>query len=214
MLRLFRLCTRMSDWLKSENKGMKNLLLLGILTIVSGCGSVGKVTYYAPEARANIEIQASFRGPKEVVKVKVTEDLEMNVIIFEQPKRSINLFFNLPEGNTIKFLDEGFKLKSINKEVSANIVKIQANYIVDGVGSFKYFKVSDILVGNSQNIKTSYGKKEKIHRPFSIDIKLNEKPPEEFKLYFPKFLLTGEPVDIEPIRYMKMSGEFYQVSTP
>lgn len=194
---------------------MKTILLIFAFVVVSACGSIAKVTYYSPEPHEDIKILSSTRGPSDVVKLVPAENIEMNIIIFEHKNYStIRYYFNLPSGRTIKFIDKGFKIKSNNKVIEANIESIQANYIVNGVGSSKHFKVSDILIGDSQNIKTPYGSNAIINRPFTIDIKLNEKPPEEFKLYFPKFMLSGNKINIKPIIYKRMIGEFYQVRTP
>jgi len=180
--------------------------------ILSSC-AFNNVTYFSPESKPEINIVSGSRGPKEIVQVQLKENIKINLIIFNEPGNGfIRYHFSLPKGETLQFIKPTISIIESNKKKkqSVEINRIQANYIDNGVGSFKYFKPRQKLIGESYLITTPYGNKELVSRPFEVDVKLKHPLPNKFELHTPSVNISGLVVNIPSVKYTKKSGTFYQ----
>ena len=180
--------------------------------ILSSC-AYNNVTYFSPESKPEINIVSGSRGPKEIVQVQLNEKIKISQIIFNEPGNGfIRYYFSLPKGDTLQFIEPTITIIESNKKKKqlVEINNIQANYIVNGIGSLKKLKPIQKLIGESYLITTPYGNKELVSRNFEADIKLNHPLPNQFELHTPSVNLSGLIVNIPSVKYTKKSGTFYQ----
>lgn len=193
---------------------LEKLFLLFCGVMVCGCSSFERVTYLSPET-TKYSLLSSGRGPKEIVQFNLQNNVTMNLIVIDEPgNRMIKLYFDLPEGETLKFSNSTFCIESCYDHAKTKTFmefqKIRVNYVRDGVGEFKFLESSYLLQGSTQQIMTSFGKRQAIYRQFEIDIKLNKPLPDNFSLTCPSFVLSGQKNELENIFYIRKTGVFYR----
>ena len=185
--------------------------------MLCACAVYKDVSYFSPVPRQDIRVAATFRGLNEKVKFQLTEAIDLSLIIFDQPKKSsLRMIFHLPAGEVARF--ESADLMATPYAGTggsvAKITTIQANYIVDGRGTFRYFSIGDDLEGASYEYKKAFGGVATVHRSFEIEVEFSDRLPDQFQLHLPQLKLSGKSVSLPMVEFRRMAGAAYQGSPP
>jgi hypothetical protein len=185
--------------------------------IVAGCAGFKDVSYFSPVPRDDIRVRSTFRGLPEVAKIPLSESVELSLVIFDQPqKSSLRLLFALPAGELARFVDGNVIVSPSDSGpiIVGTIETIQANYIVNGRGSFRYLTSSDNLEGATYEYKSELGGTTSVHRPFEINVAFPVKLPDRFNVRIPPLNLSGKAVSIPNVEVRREIGAAYQGSPP
>lgn len=160
---------------------------------------------------------STFRGLNEIVKLRVNEKVELDLIMFDQPARSsLKLLFSLPSGQSVRFETAEIVATPFNgeKEMIATIESIRANYIVDGVGSPRFLTAHEELEGASYQYTPKWGSLVTVARSFEIEPCFLARLPDHFRIRLPSMRLAGKLVTFPEVEFSRKTGSAYQGAPP
>jgi hypothetical protein len=190
-------------------------VLASILSV--GCAGFKEVSYFSPVPREDIEVRTTFRGLPEVAKFRLNESVEMSLIVFDgTEKSSLRLLFDLPSGELARFENGTIMVTRSDNQptIVEKIGAIQANYVVNGRGSFRYLTASDSLEGATYEYPKAFGGTARVHRSFEINVTFPEKLPDRFRVRIPPLNLSGRTVLIPEVDVKREVGAAYKGSAP
>lgn len=201
---------------------LRVLFVATSLLLTGGCVPLpAKVTYIAPEPAPGLELVSSTRGPKDVVRFKVSPDITMTLIVFDEANGNmVRLYFSLPEGRSFQFDEEYLTVKSpqSNQVTHIKLEKILTGRIINNVGSAELYEPKDKIVGATFSVTTTSmaftEKQALLPRRIQVEAKVTAPLPQEFDLYLPTFKLDGQPFVQPPIRFIRRSGTFLNLGGP
>lgn len=182
-----------------------------------GCAGFKDVSYFNPLPHKNIRVASGMRGLPEIVKIQLSEAVELSLIVFDRPQHSLlRMIFHLPAGEMAQFESANIMATPIGggQAMVGTIEMIQAIYVADGRGSFRYLAAGDYLEGATYDYNKAFGGKEKMPRQFEIDVAFPTQLPDHFNLRVPNLKLSGKTTVIPEVEFKRQIGSAYQGSAP
>lgn len=196
----------------------RSYLLLVAVIMFLGCTGFKEVSYFNPLQHEHIRVTSGMRGLPEIVKIPLSEAVELTLIVFDRPQQHslLRMIFHLPAGEAARFESDNVTVTPFGggQSVVGTIETIQANYVTDGRGSFRYLAARDNLEGATYEYNKAFGSKAKRHRQFEIDVTFPTQLPDHFKLRVPNLKLSGEATSIPDVEFKRQIGSAYQSSAP
>ena len=200
------------------HKSIRRSYLLLVASIMSfGCAGFKDVSYFSPLPHEHIRVTAGMRGLPEIVKIPLSEAVELTLIVFDRPQHSLlRMIFHLPAGEAVQFENENITVTPFGggQATVGTIETIQAIYVTDGRGSFRYLAARDNLEGATYEYNKAFGGKAKMPRQFEIDVAFPTQLPDHFKLRVPNLKLSGKATSIPEVEFKRQMGSAYQGSAP
>jgi len=200
------------------HKDIHRYCLLLVLSIVFfGCAGFKDVSYFKPLPQGGIRVASGMRGLPEIVKVQLSETVELSLIVFDQAQHSLlRMIFHLPAGEMAKFESSNIIATPFGdaRVMIGTIETIRAIYVIDGRGSFRYLAARDNLDGATYEYNKAFGGKASVPRQFEINVAFPTQLPDHFSLRMPALKLSGKVTLMPEVEFQRQTGSAYQGSAP
>lgn len=195
----------------------RRCLVLVVGVILFGCAGFKDVSYFKPLPHEQVRVSAGMRGLPEIVKIPLSESVELTLIVFDEAQHSLlRMIFHLPAGELARFENENVTVTPLGggQTVLGTIETIQAIYVTGGRGSIKNLVARDDLMGATYEYDKAFAGKAKMPRQFEIDVAFSTRLPDHFKLRIPKLNLSGKVASIPELEFKRQNASAYQGSAP
>ncbi len=176
-----------------------------------------EVSYFSPVQQENIRVAAATRRLPEVARLQLSNEVELFLIVYDQPQRSIlRMIIHLHTGQNVRFGDARILAtpSAGGQAIVGEIGQIEANYIVNGRGSRVYLTASDDLIGDTHEYKAGFSGTARVARRFMTELEFPSRLPDRFQLRLPTLALSGKPIPSPALEFRRQVGTAYQGSAP
>ena len=184
---------------------------------ICGCGMLKDVSYFTPAQQENIRVASGIRGLPEIARLQLSKEVELFLIVFDQPQHSIvRIIIHLHSGQIARFDNARILATSSGggQAIVGEIGQIEANYIVNGQGHTVYLTANDDLIGDTYEYKKGSGGTERVARRFMMDVVFPNPLPDRFLLGLPTLTLSGKTILSPALEFRRKVGSAYQGSLP